>query len=99
MKIDIKTPFLMQNDELQDDQKLIAHDIRYTECQAKQIEKQYNIKIPAGAITPNTGIWILYQNRRRLTSTDGRSIPGPQGLGSDPGQIFRTGLNFQKCLT
>ena len=52
----------MQNDELQDDQKLIAHDIRYTECQAKQIEKQYNIKIPAGAITPNTGNWIFYQN-------------------------------------
>ena len=51
----------MQNelqDELQKDQKLIAHDIRYTECQAKQIEKQYNIKIPDGAITPDTGTWM-----------------------------------------
>ena len=48
----------MQIDELATDQKLIAHDIRYTECQAKQIEKQYKIKIPDGSITPNTGTWI-----------------------------------------
>ena len=54
----------MQIDQLQKDQKLIAHDIRYTECQAKQIEKLYNIKIPNGAITPNTGTWILYINVR-----------------------------------
>ena len=57
-EIDQKTSFLMQIDELQGDQKLIAHDIRYTECQAKQIEKQYKIKIPDGSITPNTGTWI-----------------------------------------